>query len=101
MSLDGARVLDRIEVVLETDVGGDAGDPGKHLLGRVATDRLHAHEVVEFAAVEVERGIGRELEAVVFDLDRWPVARLGEGRDSRLEISLADVAPRACHVRPD
>src|SRR5690606_25541078 len=57
---------------------------------------LALDEVVDVGADEVDRGVGRELERVVLDLDRSAV-----GGDTRLELALADVAPRAGDVAPD
>ena len=88
----GVGVLERVVVVVQADRLGDAGDPLEHPLDPVGRESAR-DEVVLLAAVEVDRGVGRELEGVVLDLDRP-----AELRGSRLELALADVAPGAGDV---
>src|SRR5690606_5706885 len=56
---------------------------------------------VDLVAVEIDRGVGRQLERVEGDGDLRGVLITGDGGQPRLEVALADVAPRAGDVGPD
>ena len=64
-------VLQRVVVVVQSDGLGDAGHPGDHLLRpcRPGCPCASARNSSS-AALEVDRGVGRQLEGVVLDLDR-------------------------------
>ena len=72
-----------------------SGDAVEHRLDLLRRHPLVLGEEVELGAVEVHRRVGRELEAVVGHLDLTV-----EGLRARLELALADVAPRTRDVRP-
>ncbi len=58
VSLNGVRLVDVVEVVVESDVGGNAGDVGQHLLDLVHWHTLALAEVVNGVSIKVERSIG-------------------------------------------
>src|SRR5690606_9717589 len=89
------------EVVRRPLRRGELRHLGEHLLDLRARHALVAREEVHLGAVEVDRGVGRELERVVLDLDLRAVTGLREAAERRLETSLADVAPGARDVGPD
>jgi len=68
----GVRVLEQVEPVLETGLGGDPGHALQHLLRVGGVDPLVVGEVVRLAALEVDGRVGREFERAVRHLDaRW------------------------------
>ena len=82
-----------VVVVLEADTFGDVGHVREHLGDLLCRNTLALAEEVGGRPIEVDRGIGRELERVVLHLD--VAAKLG---CSGLELTLTDVAPGALHV---
>src|SRR5690606_12137679 len=96
----GVGVPDRAVVVGQPDLRGHLDHVVDHLAGPGGRDALAADKVVERAAVEVDRRVRVQLEAVVLQPYPHIGVALGERGRTGLEPALADVAPGADHVRP-
>ena len=100
MGLDGAGVLEAVEVVVQTDLRGCAGDVFEHAADLVLGHALELRQEVDLAALEVDRGVGSQLEAVELDLDVGIRVECLEAGDAGFQLALADVTPWAGDVGP-
>jgi hypothetical protein len=99
--LAGVGVLQRVEVVGKAHRCGHLGHLGEHLADLCHRDALVAGEEVHLAALEVDRGVGRQLEGVVLDLNGPVSALLVVAAHALLEAALAHIAPGTGDVGPD
>ena len=98
--LHGVGVLEQVEAVLEARVGRDAGHALEHLLRLVGGDALVLREVVDLAALEVDRGVGRRARTSGTSTSTAGASSSGCLGEPVLEVALADVAPGAGDVGP-
>ena len=98
---NGVGVLDLVVVVVEADTTGDPNHPFDHLANPLLRVPSNLVQIIRGAALEVDRGVRRELEAVELDVDRRRVLIGPVLGQADLEVALADVTPGADDIGPN